>query len=57
MSHAILMSQQKRKNDGDIFWGETLGYAVLDNGASSIICGTKWDKCFLETLMDAQKKK
>ena len=41
------------------FWGggETLGSAVLDSGASSTVCGTKWYKCFLETLTDAQKKK
>ena len=57
VSHLVLMSQQKRKNGGDIFWGETLGSAVLDSGASSTVCGTKWYKCFLETLTDAQKKK
>ena len=51
------MSQQKRKNGGDFFLGETLGSAVLDSGASSTVCGTKWYKCFLETLTDAQKKK
>ena len=51
------MSQQKHKNGGDIFLGETPGFAVLDNGASSTVCGTKWYKCFLETLTDAQKKK
>ena len=57
VSHVVLMSQQKRKNSRDIFWGETLGSAVLDSGASSTVCGTKWYKCFLETLTDAQKKK
>ena len=57
VSHLVLMSQQKRKNGGDIFLGETLGSAVLDSGASSTVCGTKWYKCFLETLTDAQKKK
>ena len=57
MSHVVLMSQQKRKNGRDIFLGETLGSAVLDSGASSTACGTKWYKCFLETLTDAQKKK
>ena len=57
VSHVFLMSQQKRKNGRDIFLGETLGSAVLDSGASSTICGTKWYKCFLETLTDAQKKK
>ena len=51
------MSQQKRKNGRDIFWGETLGSAVLDSGASSTVCGTKWYECFLETLTDVQKKK
>ena len=51
------MSQQKRENSSDIFWSETLGSAVLDSGASRTICGTKWYKCFLETLTDAQKKK
>ena len=56
MSHVVLMSQQKRKNGGD-FLGDTLGSAVLDSGASSTVCGTKWYKCFLETLTDAQKKK
>ena len=55
--HVVLMSQQKRKNSGDIFFGEMLGSAVLDNGASSTVCGTKWYKYFLETLTDAQKKK
>ena len=53
----VLMSQQKRKNGGDILLGEMLGSAVLDSGASSTVCGTKWYKCFLETLTDAQKKK
>ena len=55
--NVVLMSQQKRKNGRDFFWGETLGSAVLDSGASSTVCGTKWYKCFLETLTDAQKKK
>ena len=32
-------------------------HLVLDNGTSSTVCGTKWYKCFLETLTDAQKKK
>ena len=57
VSHVVLMSQQKRKNGGDFFLCETLGSAVLDSGASSTVCGTKWYKCFLETLTDAQKKK
>ena len=57
VSHVVLMSQQKRKNGGDIFLGEKLGSAVLDSGASSTVCGTKWYKCFLETFTDAQKKK
>ena len=51
------MSQQKHKNGRDIFLGETLGSAVLDSGASSTVCGTKWYKCFVETLTDTQKKK
>ena len=46
-----------RKNGRDIFGGEMLGSAVLDSGASSTVCVTKWCKCFLETLTDAQKKK
>ena len=53
MVHVVPMSQQKR----DTLLGETLGSAVLDSGASSTVCGTKWYKCFLETLTDAQKKK
>ena len=55
--YVVLMSQQKPKNGGDIFLGETLGSVVLDSVASSTICGTKWYKCFLETLTDAQKNK
>ena len=55
--HMVLMSQLKRKYGRDIFLSPTLGSAVLDSGASSTVCGTKWYKCFLETLMDAQKKK
>ena len=55
--HMVLISKQKRKYSGDIFLSETLGSAVLDSGASSTVCGTKWYKCFLETLTDAQKKK
>ena len=55
--HMVLISKQKRKNSGDIFLCETLGSAVLDSGTSSTVCGTKWYKCFLETLTDAQKKK
>ena len=50
VAHVVLMSQQKRENSGDTLLGETLGSAVLDSG-------TKWYKCFLETLTDAQKKK
>ena len=57
VSHVVLMSQQKHKNGGDFFLGETLGSAVQDSGESSTVCGTKWYKCFLETLTDAQKKK
>ena len=57
MSHVALINKQNRLNDGDIFLDETLGSAVLDSGASSTVCGTKWYKCFLETLTDAQKKK
>ena len=57
MAHVLLMSQQKRKNGGDIYWGETLGSAVLDSGSTSTVCRTKWYKYFLETLTDAQKKK
>ena len=41
VAHVVLMSQQKRKNSGDIFLGETLCSAVLDSGASSTVCGTK----------------
>ena len=57
VAHMVLMSQQKRKNSGNILLGETLGSVVLDCGASSTVCRTKWYECFLETLMDAQKKK
>ena len=57
VAHVVLMSQQKRKFGGNIFLGETLGSVVLDSGSSSTVCGTKWYKCFLETLTDAQKKK
>ena len=57
MVHVVLMSQQKRENSGDIFLGETFGSVVLDRGASSTVCGTKWYKYFLEILTDAQKKK
>ena len=53
----VLMSQQKCENSRDIFGGEMLDSVVLDSGASSTVCGTKWYKCFLETLTDAQKKK
>ena len=42
---------------GTFFLSETLGSAVLDSGDSSTVCGTKWYKCFLEILTDAQKKK
>ena len=55
--HVVLISKQKRKYSGDILGGETLGSAVLDGGASSTVCGTKWYKCFLEILTDAQMKK
>ena len=57
VSHMAFIGKQKRKNGRDIFLDETLGSAVLDSGASSTICGTKWYKFFLETLTDAQKKK
>ena len=57
VSHVVFMSKQKRKNGGGIFLTEMLGSVVLDSGASSTVCRTKWYKCFLETLMDAQKKK
>ena len=55
--HVVLISQQKCRYCGDIFLSETLGSAVLDSGASGTVYGTKWYKCFLETLTDAQKKK
>ena len=55
--HMVVMSQQKCKNGGDIFLSEILGSAILDSSASSTACRTKWYKCFLETLTDAQKKK
>ena len=55
--HVVLISKQKREYGGDIFLSQTLDSAVLDSGASSTVCGTKWYKCFLETLTDAQKKK
>ena len=57
VSHVALINKQNRQNSRDIFLGETLSSAVLDSGASSTVCGTKWYKCFLETLTDAQKKK
>ena len=37
--------------------GETLGSAVLYIGVSGTIYGTKWYKCFLETLTNTQRKK
>ena len=55
--HMVLISKQKHKYSRDIFLSEMLGSAVLDSGVSSTVCGTKWYKCFLETLTDAQKKK
>ena len=55
--HVVLMSQQKCKNSGNTLLGEMLGSVVLDSDVSSTVCGTKCYKCFLETLMDAQKKK
>ena len=57
MVHVVLMSQQKRKNSENTLLGEMLGSAVIDSGASSTICETKWYKCILESLMNAQKKK
>ena len=42
VAHVILMSQQKGENSGDTLLGETLGSAILDSGASSTVCGTKW---------------
>ena len=55
VAHEVLMSQQKCKHGGDIFLSEMLGSVVLDSGASSTLCGTKWYRCFLETLTNAQK--
>ena len=53
-----MMSQlTKQEGNGNTFFGETLGSAVLDSGASCTVCGTKWYECFLETLTDAQRKK
>ena len=57
VAHVVLMSQQKREDSGNTLLVETLGCTVLDSGASSTVCGTKWYTCFLETLTDAQKKK
>ena len=57
VAYVVLMSQQQCENSGDTLLGEMLGSAVLDRGSSSIVCGTKWYKCFLETLTDAKKKK
>ena len=51
-----MMSQlTKWKENGNTFFGETLGSAILDSGAYGTVCRTKWYKCFLETLTDAQK--
>ena len=47
----------KWEGNSNTFLSETLGSAVLDSGASGTICGTKWYKCFLEILTDAQRKK
>ena len=53
-----MMSQfTKREEKGNTFLGETLGSAVLKSGASGTVGRTKWYKCFLETLNDAQRKK
>ena len=51
------MSQlTKQEENGNTFLDETLSSAVLDSGASGTVCGTKWYKCFLETLTDTQKR-
>ena len=53
-----MMSQlTKREENGNTFLGETLSSAVQDSGASGTVYGTKWYKCFLKTLTDAQRKK
>ena len=52
------MSQlTKQEENGNTFLEETLGSAVLDCGTSGTVGGTKWYKCFLEILTDAQRKK
>ena len=47
----------KLEENGNTFFDDTLGSAVLDSGASGTVCGTKGFKCFLETLIDAQRKR
>ena len=58
LSNIIMMSQLiKREVNGNNFLGETLGSTVLNSGASGTVCRTKWYKCFLEILTNAQEKK
>ena len=58
LSNIIMMNQlTKWEENGSTFFGETLGSAILDHGASGTICRTKWYECFLETLTNAQRKK
>ena len=51
LSNIVMMSQlTKLEENGNIFLGETLGFAVLDSCASGTVCGTKCYEYFLETL-------
>ena len=54
VANVVLMSQQKWKDSGQAFLGETLGFAILYSGASEIVCGTKLYEYFLETIPEKQ---
>ena len=53
-----MMSQfTKQEENGNNFWGETLGSAVLDSSASGTICRTKYLNVFLKHYLTHKEKK
>ena len=52
--NVVLLDQEKL--DNTTFLKQTINSAILDSGATTMVCGKKWLDCFLETLSKKEKK-
>ena len=53
----ISLFQDTRDDSLKWFLGETIGCAVVDSGCSKTVAGSKWVKCFLESLNGEEVEK